>query len=65
MIKRFLQSRGMGKLRRNRLAMGALAIIAVYFLAAAWMMAMDLASWFGKTTDLYDMTDAPFVSAFL
>ncbi|MGP1272561.1 MAG: ABC transporter permease [Phycisphaerales bacterium] len=65
MMRRFFKSRGFGKLRRNRSAMVALGIIAVYFLAAAWMMAMDAAHWVGKKTELYDISRTPFVSAFL
>ncbi|MEM1072143.1 MAG: ABC transporter permease [Planctomycetota bacterium] len=65
MIRRFFRSRGAQKLRRNRWALVSLVIIGAYFLAAAWMMAMDAVQWFGKTTGAYDISSTPVVSTFL
>lgn len=64
MIRRFLRSRGAGKLRRNRWAMVSLGIIGVYFGLAVWMMAVDALTWAGSSTGLWDVSRTPYVSAF-
>ncbi|GAB5495194.1 MAG: hypothetical protein Phyf2KO_02740 [Phycisphaerales bacterium] len=65
MIKKLMRSRGAGKFRRNKLAMGALGVIAVFFLMAAWMMLMDALQFVGKATGAYDLYETPIVSTFL
>ncbi|MEO1716668.1 MAG: ABC transporter permease [Planctomycetota bacterium] len=65
MIRRFFNSRGWGKLRRNRLAMVSLAVIGCYFALAIWMMSMDVVSWVGKKTDAWDLAETPVLGAFL
>ncbi|MEM9661952.1 MAG: ABC transporter permease [Planctomycetota bacterium] len=65
MIRRFFQSRGWGKLKRNRFAMVSLAVIGVYFLLAVWMMAMDVVQWAGKQTGAWDLGQVPVMRAFL
>lgn len=65
MMKKFMRSRGVGKFRRNRLAMFSLGIIAVFFLGAFWMMAMDALSWVGRKTGAYDLYQVPVMSTFL
>jgi len=65
MIKRLLRSRGVGKFRRNKLAMFSLGIIGVFFLGAFWMMAMDALLWIGMKTGAYDLYRVPVMSTFL
>lgn len=65
MIRRLMKSRGVGKFRRNRLAMSALGVIALFFVLAAWMMLMDVVQFVGKSTGMYDLYETPIVSTFL
>ena len=65
MIRRLMKSRGVGKFRRNRLAMSALGVIALFFILAAWMMLMDVVQFVGKSTGAYDLYETPIVSTFL
>ncbi|MEO1534790.1 MAG: hypothetical protein AAFS11_04405, partial [Planctomycetota bacterium] len=45
--------------------MVSLTVIGAYFALAAWMMTMDVVSWVGKKTELWDISETPIVSAFL
>lgn len=65
MMKKFMRSRGVGKFRRNRLAMFSLGIIGVFFVGAFWMMAMDALLWVGKATKSYDLYRVPVMNTFL
>jgi len=56
-LKRFKASRGVGKFRRNRLAVCALAVIALYALVGGWVALGDLAP--GKLGISYAEVEQP------
>ncbi|MBX3363467.1 MAG: ABC transporter permease [Phycisphaeraceae bacterium] len=68
--QRFLNSRGVGKFRRNRMAMGALGIIAIYVMLGVWIGAMEVLDWSlrrmssGQATTL-TIRNTPVLGAFL
>lgn len=56
-LKRLKSSRGVGKFRRNRLAVCALAVIAIYVLIGGWVALGDLAP--GKLGISYTQVEQP------
>lgn len=64
-IARFKRSRGVRKFVRNRWAMVAMGVIAVYFALAGWIAGMEVAAWMGHKTGLYDLREHRVLGALL
>lgn len=65
MILRLARSRGARKFRRNRLAMGALGVVALYLLLAGWIVLTNLANDLGKWTGAWTLERSPIMGLFL
>lgn len=55
MLRRFFRSRGWAKLRRNRLAMASLAVIALYSALGLFVALAQAANWVGHATQTYTL----------
>jgi len=65
MRARFRESPAMRKLMGKRGNLIAMGVIGVYVLMFAWILLMEIASWAGDTTGLYDLEEASPVMAAL
>lgn len=65
MIARINESPSLRKLFRNKLAVCAMVIVALYVLLFAWIIVMDSAAWLGKKTGTYDLGQRPILGALL
>ena len=65
MIARINQSPSLRKLFRNRLAVGAMAVVAVYLVIFVWILAMEGVAKVGQWTGAYDLTERPVLGALL
>ncbi|MCA9276053.1 MAG: hypothetical protein KDA29_08505, partial [Phycisphaerales bacterium] len=62
---RINESPSLRKLFGNKGAVVAMSIISLYLLLFVWIIAMQLVSWVGKTTDAYDLRERPIMGALL
>lgn len=62
-VSRAWRSRAMRKLRRNRPAVAAMAVISLYLAVGLWVLAMDAAKMLGGATGWWDLTKAPLLDA--
>lgn len=65
MIRRFFASRGMRRLARNRWAMGATAVIALYVLLAGWVLVSNAVNDLGTRTGWWSLEDRPLLGMLL
>jgi peptide/nickel transport system permease protein len=64
MIRRVRKSRAWGKFFRNRGAVAALGVIAVFFLFGAWVLACDSLVMMGRKTGWFDASSSRIIGAF-
>jgi peptide/nickel transport system permease protein len=64
-IARFNDSPALRKLFRNRLAVVAMGIIALYMLVFVWILAMEVVSKVGEQTGAFDLRTRPVLGALL
>lgn len=62
---RLRRSRGVRKFSRNRLAMVALGVIALYAFIAGWIILMESVNWVGRKTEAFTLEDSPVLGMFL
>ncbi len=65
MIARINESPSLRKLFRNRLAVGAMAVVSVYLLVFVWIIAMEGVAKVGRATGAYNLADRPVLGALL
>lgn len=65
MIARLNESPSMRKLLRNRGALVAMGIIAVYLLLFVWILSMQAVAWVGAETGAFDLRERPVLGAML
>lgn len=65
MITRINESPSLRKLFHNRLAVGAMSVVALYLLVFVWILAMEGVAKVGQWTGAYDLTERPVLGALL
>lgn len=65
MIARINDSPSLRKLFRNRLAVGAMAVVGLYLLVFVWILAMEAVAKVGDVTGAYDLRDRSVLGALL
>lgn len=64
-FSRLRRARGVRKFLRNRWAMCAMGVIALYFALALWIAAMEIVAWIGEKTEWYDLREHQILGALL
>jgi peptide/nickel transport system permease protein len=65
LIARLNESPSLRKLFRNKRAMVSLGVISLYLVLFAWILVMQVVSWFGTATGSYDLAERPVLGALL